>query len=475
MKNYAEGSVPSDMDNASEAKDAEGGTGVASDGKKLVSLLIGSSSWLHRRVDALRLGGDGITRLHVSLDVTVPTDLCLQRPGGQVVVPLAFMEKAALRQLDTEDSSGKSMSVLDAPVNSQYALKFLQALTPRWVQEDSVAWGAVQNVLGDLVRSSDDVESATVWRTLEALLERAAGRREELSNDESSELAVFSGIARQMGEQFLFLVEISSDWVGVRTVLKYSLDQDAPQVSRNPTKRAIFGLVVPDFGFAGSQHIEVELPDGVVLERLTLEETIFQGDVQNGLAIDAPERWGQRTVGHVTLRPSSRFSSGELWVTVVPTKQGLYRFAKASILTVALAVIAAWVVRNDSSFFLRKVEIPSPSASILLVGPALLLSWFSRASEHALVAKVQGPLRLGLLGSALVLLIMAALAAVPVTVPVWDAAWLLVSLIQAASVLLLIYYWGDLGRHVRNAISRIVVNRRVVSHAYNGANGRSTL
>lgn len=194
----------------------------ASDGQKLVSLLIDSQSWVHRRVDALRLGADGTTRLHMSLDVTVPTDRVLKRPGEQMAVPLAFMEKAAIRQLDTEDSS--------------------------------------------------------------------------------------------LGKQFLFVVQVADGLVGRRVILKYSVDLDAPRISLDPTKRAIFALEVPDFGFAASQHMEVELPEGVVLERPILEEATFQGTLHYRQVDDTPKRWSQRTVGHVAMRPTSRRSAAELWV-----------------------------------------------------------------------------------------------------------------------------------------------------------------
>ncbi|MDQ0768185.1 hypothetical protein QF031_000934 [Pseudarthrobacter defluvii] len=416
-----------------------------SDGQKLVSLLIGSQSWVHRRVDALRLSGDGTTRLHVSLDVTVPADLRLARPGGQMAVPLALMEKVPLRHLDTEDWTGKSMAVLDTPLNSRYAFEFLSALTPRWVREDRV-WGAIQTVLGELVESDGGPDALSISKRLEALLERGEHRRSPLSEDESLELSAFTSIAKQLGQQFLFMVEIDAERVETRTILKYSVDQDAPRHSRGQSKRVVFRLQVPDMGFAASQHIEVELPDGVVLERLTLEGTIFEGDLQEGLATDEPEGWLQRTSGHVTVRPNARFLKGELWVWVVPAKQGLYRFAKVSIVMVTLVVCATWLIRANSEVLLREVVIPSPSASILLIGPALLLSWFSRTTEHTLVAKVQGPLRLALLGTALVLLIMAALAAVPVTAEVWAIAWVVATCIQSAAFLLLLYFASDLRR-----------------------------
>lgn len=430
----------------------------ATDGEKLVSLLVGSQSWVHRRVDALRLGGDGATRLQVSFEVTVPADLRLARPGNKMAVPLAFMAKKPLRKLHTSDPSGKPASILDTPVNGDYAHQFLLALAPGRVQSDTVAWPAVREALRDIVASDGGASAAAPWRVLQTLLSRSADRNGPLTQEDEFEQSFFLGIARQMGEQFLFLMEIDAALVGTRVLLKYSLDQDAPRTDTDPTKRAIFSLVIPDFGFAASQHVEVELPQGVILERITLEERLLGDAVQRSLATDVPDRRTQRLVGHVALRPSARFASGELFVTAIPAKQGLYRFAKISILAVSLVVLAAWFVRLDVTAFIRRVDIPSPSASILLIGPALLLSWFSRATEHSLIAKIQGPLRLGLLASATVLLGFAVLAAVPVTPVVWAGAWLVLTAVQCSALLLLAYYASDFGRWIKRIKWRLKAN-----------------
>ncbi|WP_237715334.1 hypothetical protein [Arthrobacter sp. TB 23] len=330
-------------------------------------------------------------------------------------------------------------------------MEFLKALAPEWVQEDR-AWRAVQGVLSDLVKSERGLEARRVWMRLVALIERVQGRRGPLTENEFLQYSIFASIAYQMGQHFLFMVEISDERVETRTILKYSLDQEAPLTTRDPSKRVLFKVKVPDIGFAESQHIAVEVPDGVVLEKMTLEGTIFEGDVQDVWASDEPKRRLQGTAGHITIRPSSRFLKGELLVWVVPAKQGLYRFAKVSIVMVTIVVGATWWVRHDSAFLLGNVLIPSPAASILLLGPALLLSWFSRTTEHTLLAKVQGPLRLALLGTALALLVLAVLAAIPVSASVWNLGWVLATCIQGVAFLLLVYFVGDLGRRtIRSA------------------------
>lgn len=107
---------------------------VPTDGQKMVSLILASQTWVHRRVDAFRLDKEGGTRSEILFDVTVPKELRLTRPGGKVAVPLAFLSKSPLPRLTTADAAGKALCVLEAPVNSYYALEFLTAMVPPWVR-----------------------------------------------------------------------------------------------------------------------------------------------------------------------------------------------------------------------------------------------------------------------------------------------------------------------------------------------------
>src|SRR5690606_22993433 len=101
-----------------------------------------------------------------------------------------------------------------------------------------------------------------------------------------------------------------------------------------------------------------------------------------------------RRVGHVSLRPSTRESSGSFYVEVTPAKQGLLTLTALSIIVVSFAVVLGWLIRNSHLEILSPLaKIPSPSASILLVLPALLLSWTSRKPEHPLVTSQLKSLR----------------------------------------------------------------------------------
>jgi hypothetical protein len=154
---------------------------------------------------------------------------------------------------------------------------------------------------------------------------------------------------------------------------------------------------------------------------------------------------GQR-LGHVALSPSQRFYKGRVSVEVVPAAQGLFLFTKVAVACIAVLVLVAQLVRIYNSDILGpKAEIPSPSASILLIGPALLFSWMSRSQEHNLVVELLAPLRRVLAICALVLLGTAVLAAVPVTPAVWFVAWFAIGLLTAAAVWGLIRFdQGDL-------------------------------
>ncbi|MEO6531101.1 MAG: hypothetical protein ABIN10_12170 [Specibacter sp.] len=387
--------------------------------------------------------------------MTVPKELRLTRPGGQVAVPLAFLSKSPLPRLTTADAAGKALCVLEAPVNSYYALEFLTAMVPPWVRSQPAVFAAVENVLRKLVTSPFGHSTRILELTLRQLLLNAGKGRARLSDEEAMELAAFQSMAKNLGSRFIFMVEMDASSMGARTILKYGVDQATPRTEKGLTKRVTFKVEVPDLGWAASLHVEVLLPSGIVLERLELEDTLLGGNKSGGLEIKARGRREQCTAGHVSLRPSTRLSSGHFWVTVVPARQGLHEFSAMAIIFVSLTVCLGWVMRSFSESILNGATIPSNTVSLLLIGPALFISWISRTPEHEIVAKVQRPLQIALMLSAGVLLILAGLASVPVMVPVWKVAWVVLSVFQAIALLTLLVYSTDLLRRFRRNWARL--------------------
>lgn len=77
-------------------------------GLSLLYLLSDTRSWVHRRIDSVRLSSEGATRRHVSLDVTIPVQGAIYASNGErLIVPVSWMPKGPATRLDaTRDGSG---------------------------------------------------------------------------------------------------------------------------------------------------------------------------------------------------------------------------------------------------------------------------------------------------------------------------------------------------------------------------------
>ncbi|EMY35851.1 hypothetical protein D477_002166 [Arthrobacter crystallopoietes BAB-32] len=265
-----------------------------------------------------------------------------------------------------------------------------------------------------------------------------------LSRLEESQVDIVQDVIVQAADHFLLLIEVDKSTVAQRSMVKYALDQDTPDDDRRGTKRVTISQEIPDFGFAASQHVEIQVPPGLMIERLDLQEL---GD-EGGRIRHESSDWGdgKRSIAHCALHPTHRLNRGRWIVTVVPAQQGLYGFAKVAVPTVAASSIGAFIARFMDAYLVRDPTdiFASPSASILLVGPALLLSWMSRKPEHAMVARLQFPLRLMLLALASCLLLLAGVSAIPLTPHAWNAAWVLVVILALGSSIHFTCFAADL-------------------------------
>jgi hypothetical protein len=430
-----------------------------STGKKLTQLIIGSPSWVHRRVDTLELGSKGESRRKVSLDVTVPKTLVIAGSHERMIVPLALIQKAMLRGFDTADSSSKPMSVLGAKENSVLALEFLTQLAPEWLADAR----CLQRQCGEHMAALVHADSLTAGKAIEDFLGWVQVAREtapRMTPDEELDLAVFSHFAVELAGNFLLLAEIDAELAGKRIILKYSHDTELDLPSKRAKSRTVgFRNPVPDFGFAANQHVEVRVPPGLAVKYVGLTDldpdtTPVDADADE---VQDPSikrsRRRERAVGHVALSPQSRFDSGIFLVEVVPSRQGIYAFTIWAVVLVTAAVLAALVLKFDVLQVWLQVpvltpdaRIPSPSASILLIGPALMLSWLSRTPEHDLSVMLLGPLRVVLIMCAIVLMLMAVAAAVPLAPLYWNILWAAVTALCLGAAIRLVRFVTDAGR-----------------------------
>lgn len=402
---------------------------------QLLYLLINSRTWVHRRVDALRLDLEGSTRRFVSVDITMPEAYAIPAASrNRIIVPLGMMRKGAIQRLDAKQDS-KGIAVLGRRENSDLALKMLQAAVKGLPRRQSASLEDETRVLENIVEaepgsagSAHDAYKAWKERTLD---------RENFSERDKRRLIILDVFASRLVGHYIFLVEIDSKYVDTRITLKYSLDQEINPAMRFWGSQIRFHFKLPDFGFAESQHMELELPSGLCINHFFLMAFDHTRVMRQVHRITLPPA---RRVAHAFLNPDRSDFEGEAWAYTLPSKEGLYRFAKWAATVTSMLVVATIIARCFDREVLRpEAIIPSPAASIILIAPALMLSWMSRKPEHPLVSMLLAPLRRIVLACAAVLVMMAVLAAVPVAPLTWHVTWVF---IYIGTLLMAVYAWS---------------------------------
>lgn len=411
-------------------------------------MLLTSNFWIHRRVDSLRLDVDGDTRRFVSINFTLPQRFVIPGSGETAIVPFAIMEKKTIRRLDASDVGGRHSSILMSTESNALAVALIMAAANRFLDHDFDSPALRSKAIGLVTCKYDDASGCKKdyldW--LDGVIEKT-----DLNGEALGLYGLFIALSIQFAENFLFCAEMDGCVIGRRSIFKYSLDQESPYLDPKFTQSATISQDVPDFGFAASQHVEVQVPAGLKIVKLELHER-ESGFSEKIVGSDVPRQ--SRNVAHCSARPRHRYSSGRWIISLKPEPQGLYRFTVMAVVAVCSLVALGMVVRIWDGVLLRGAAdiIPSASASILLVGPALLLSWISRQHEHDLVSRLLAPLRIMLLSCAVVLVMLAVLAAVPVTLVVWQTAWWVAVGIAGVSLVSLLMFRFDLAlpRFLRN-------------------------
>lgn len=406
----------------------------ASTGEVLAGLMLASDTWMHRRVESLRMDANGSTRLHVSVDCTLPTAV-IPRSRDRVLLPLGLVRKGALRTVDTRGSSGQPLAILDSDENGTLAVDMLlaiaaQALPPTVATSDGCR-EALETVVfcapGDAQRA---VAQFNAWLQSQPGVEPGSPRD------------VFAGMTAQIASNFLFAVEVAADVVGTRSIVKYSYEDEIPEIRKIHIPTTI-ARDVPQFGMAASWHFEVQAPPGLGVRDLRVQQ--YQADgTATGAWEDSSSGRDVDTVAHVACRPDHRFTTAKAEIVLTPQVRGLPRAALwGAVLTLVLVALAL-VARRYPGVFVGVRPGGSSPASILLAGPALLLSWLSRAPEHVMVARLHQPLRRVLVVSSFVLFGMALILTVPLLSPWKNIAWAAIAVAQLWAV----YRAGRLYRSV---------------------------
>ncbi|GGG62515.1 hypothetical protein GCM10011374_27150 [Kocuria dechangensis] len=440
----------------------------------LRALFLSPADWIHRRVEAVEMSPDGVTRRKVSLDVDLaaaapwPTDA-----SGRLLLPVTIQTKQPLRHFDAT-CDGDPVPVLTTEDNGALAELLLRGLVPEQLPLEE-AQQLAERSIPDLVHAPQLlVEDALdgFWAVCERL--RAVVQdlidRDRLTPEDAAhwegDFALFTTVADQLARGFLLTFVLPADADGRRVLLKYAMDEE---YSAGPLPRVrdrlrhcwmpwVGRVGLHDLASCRSFHLEVTVPAEVRLHEfsaLSFEGGRPSGPMGSHRAVDlvlaedrAVQRWPGAVRGHLALRPTSRFDDAFCEMVLLPARQGITAFASVAVSVItAVLVLVGLVSVFPGNVLAGGWQVPSAATSIVMSVVAVLLSWINRQPEHDIAVRVLRPLRYALNLEAVVMLLLAGAASVPLT-PVASAAyWFLLVLAHLVSLVLVARTW-----HVRRSV-----------------------
>ena len=315
------------------------------------------------------------------------------------MVPLAFVAKGVVRNLDTEGPDGRSLPVLGRDENGEIAFA---ALAYQYERELGRITPDVCEELRRIVFCDPEDAIAAVVR----LFPTSAAETDEI------EFGGVSGplidLAVDLARNFLLVVLVPPELVGTRTVVKFSFDWTS---LRSPVgflwsllasagyRAQPFRLDVGDPSWAASYHLEVRVQPPLVARSLRLPPADV-GEAPAGSAT------GTDTLIHASAAypygpPSDR--EAMLHVGVEPTSIRLVAIL-VSLFTAAVFQMALWLEGARDAL----LDAPDGAVAILLAVPAVGIALLVGVGESHLAASLLRPLRWITLGSAVLLVVASA-------------------------------------------------------------------
>lgn len=416
-----------------------------SDVQRLIALFY-RGDLIYRRVQAIELSTEGTTRRKVSIDFKIDETLKIERPGGKILLPITLVPKRVFRRLSISAPDGTPLSVLETEANTLLSSDLLLALAPPYVSALIVP-GFLQVLVQKAITGTPE-EAHRRHQVLEAAIRMKA----QENSTPPEEVGTWLDMVKAFGESFLFAVEVDKRYLGKRTIIKYSFDDDfeTPRSWRSWVRgqHASFKVHIEDLGVTKSEHIEVKVPEGLLIRRLSVLDYMT-----NSEPTDMPTSRARRSVGHVALSPTSRDTAGECLITAYPARQGIFNFSWIGLLVVTCILLGARFVETGD-VLAEGIAVPPSATSILLLGPALFLSWMSRVPEPPLVASLLARLRVIMLLGAFVLVLLAGVVLFPWKPPFEGLLWIGIWIIEGLSLFLLVWFVVD-PFHEESAVRRL--------------------
>ena len=397
--------------------------------RKFYLELIGKRpTWIHRRVETISFLSDDSTKRRVSYDFTLPLKARRFVVAKRIGVPIDNMRKETLKNLSVTDAANKALSIWGTEQNGALGVDVLDALVS----------GHMGRILTDVEKGlikkivfSETKESAQPHVTeLIMKMESAPGRT-------LNEFLAAKAFVEELAKNFIFVVEIPVELIGVRTIIKLSYDMEMnDDRASNPlskldlkksksrkgflaakrekishrlseTKERIFNrakVIVKSLSIqenfpvrreffvesnylpsSQSEHLEVHAPDDLQvtsLKRYRIDENGKHGDATETSA----------ALGHIA---HIRFKNDTLaalesaaFVEFAPVIPGLVIQTFVGVLLGMIFLVIELFGRNKLYSIIHNIGDSGPLAAIALALPAFLLSLLVRSREHNYVKAI---------------------------------------------------------------------------------------
>lgn len=399
-------------------KEHENATELAAEA--LADVIFQWKNWVYRRVDSVHPSEGARGRLRHSMDCEPPPDPRLayneverryndiNDVKGQLMVPLAFIEKGPMRHLDVWRNDGTSIPVLGSEETGELMVAVLMLfLKKNGIERTSELEDAMRALVtsrekGNLAKATNLIESGmwegkTLWDSNDPAVRFDVGTKDLLLN---------------LSTDFLLIGLLPAETSGIRQVLKFSYHWVVELPDRG-LLRSLWGSVCVAFRAA---PMEIELPTHMPtdaksyhLEFHTPPELDTQGlsipvDSKNkGHRVGYPTDSSRTPIAHVHSHFSEIMTTNAKVKLEVP-KRGIWVTALLSNALTAGIFILALLLPNATDA-LRSVG--GNAAALMLAAPAVFVSFLIFPKEHIFVSSMLNPLRIVVGICALLLFMMA--------------------------------------------------------------------
>lgn len=420
-------------------------------GEALLDAAAAWREWCFRRVDSIHPDVGERGRVRHSMDCIPPPDPWLAyeprqrrhtkfaRVQGHVIVPLVFISKGPMRELDAVDSSGQPMPLLGIGENVQLAVAMLEcALRRQGVEPSEELRETLYVIAGPAISGVPDPRAVA-----EALVEGRRWSDGEVFWEHDIDPEVQRSI-REFADSFLLCGLLPAEQAGRRQVLKlafhWRVEPDAHESSlagrfSKPMRRlgAALRVVARSIELpmnapsdARSYHLEFQTPAELDCGELRLPDA--ESTPQTAAMVDGTGQPVAHVHAHYDVPPRESARA-----KLVTPRRGPWTHAFLAALTAALFFGLGALLPGG----MGALQTSEAADALLLAVAAVVIARAAGRRESALAAWSLGPLRFTLFAHSAVLSVWAAAVALGLEDPLFRSAWNVCAVVSGAWVLIM--------------------------------------